>query len=228
VLGPAVSIALLGLMVACADLTGPDRVDPPRLRTLSLTDDLLATNLRDGGVFFISATPVDTSFRLPRGQRLPLSVTVSSGDEERAGLSRRHCPARERTTAGYPCFKFQVFMKEGHRPLELADQVAAVGGRFYLVSSNFAGVIMFEPELVRQARAATRWPGVAYAALMGTGCLPEAPCLNSNSDLVVPMPLDFGAAIPGDGIVQVRSGDVVTATYQQPNGGTIQATAQVP
>jgi hypothetical protein len=215
-------------MAACTDLTKPDRVDPPRLRTLSLTDDLLATNIRNGGVFFISATPVDTSFRLPRGQRLPLSVTVSSGDEERAGLSRRHCPARERTTFGYPCFKFQVFMREGHRPLELADQVAAIGGRFYLVSSSFAGIVMFEPEVVRQANATTRWPGVAYAALGGTGCPLEGGCLNSDSDLLVPMPLDFGTAIPGDGIVQVRSGDVVTATYQQPDGGTIQATAQVP
>ena len=42
------------------------------------------------------------------------------------------------------------------------------------------------------------------------------------------MPVDAGAAVPGDGIVQVRAGDVLTVTYRQPSGGTIQATARVP
>ena len=159
--------AMTAASAACSDLLGPDRVDPPTLRSLSVADDL-ASSLRHDGVFFIRAAPVDAAFRLPRGQRLPVEVTVSSGDLETAGLYRRLCPARERS--GYPCFKFQLFMQEGRSVAEVADRIAAIDGRFQLFPGGFATVTVFYPDVVQTARRAARWPGVSHTALWNPGC----------------------------------------------------------
>lgn len=72
-------------------------------------------------------------------------------------------------------------------------------------------------------------PGVAYTStslsVCGPGSTPECSTL---SRLALPLPVDTGAAVPGDGIVQLRSGDTLTVTYQQPTGSTVEAHVVVP
>ena len=48
------------------------------------------------------------------------------------------------------------------------------------------------------------------------------------SDLLIPMPVDTGGPIPGDGIVQVRSRDTVTIAYRQPGRLQLVASRVVP
>lgn len=219
--------AVLTATVACSDPVGPGRMVQPQLRTLSLS--LLAPNLYPhGGLLNVDARTADTSFRLQRDQRVPAEVSASSGDRETARLFLRSCPARDRGL-GYPCFRFQIGMKQGHQAAEVADHVAAIGGRFYLLSPSFGGVTVFYPEVVETARRAAQWPGVDHTALMGYGggC-PMGCSIPLGTHLFVPMPVDVGEAIPGDGIVQVQPGDLLTVTYQQPGGGTVRATASVP
>lgn len=217
----------LGL-TACTDLFGPSRLVVPTLRQLSIDD--LRTSLRDGGILYINAYPEDTAFRLDAGQRFPVEIVVSSGDRERARLYREICPFRERGPF-YPCFQFDVFMKTGFDVRDLADRVAAIGGRFNLVSSfnSWAEVTVFDPEdLVSRVRRAASWPGVAYVEFMFPFCAPDAPGCSSLSDLTVPLPVDTGVAVPGDGTVQLRAGDTLTVLYKQPDGLTLQAQTGVP
>lgn len=239
--GVAALVTIVALTTACADPVEPEPLepfDPPVLRTLSVTDAFFArdglggtpayesADTRYGGLLSISAVPVDTSFRLLGEQRVPVELTVSSGDRETAGLYRRHC-----TPGGYgnPCFEFAVIMQDGHRAAEIADRVLEIGGRFHMLSGGIAGVTMFYPDVENVARQVALWPGVSHTAYMSGGCgIPEGCDWFTYSELLVPMPVDIGSPVPDDGIVQVQLGDVLTVTYQQPDGGTIEATARVP
>lgn len=223
----AAGLALVGLAAGCVATLGPEPLDLPVLRTLGISS--LQTNLRHGGLLYIFARPADRSFRLHHEHRVPVEIAVSSGDRERVGLYRQHCPARERGV-GFPCFEFTVHMAPGHHAASLADRVAAIGGRFRIMPLNgsFAGVTMFYPDIMETARRAESWPGVASVASYGVFCPPDSPGCTSPSDLLLPVPVDTGAAVAGDGIVQVRSHDTVTVTYRQPTGDAITARIHAP
>lgn len=221
-------VAGLYAVIACADLFGPDPIVRPQLRQLFIDD--LVTRLRDGGILYVEAFPTDTTFRLEIGQRVPVQVNTTSGDREDAGLYRLLCPPRDRGDH-YRCFDFVVFMREGYDVRTVGDRVSAMNGRFQLVASSgrFASVTLFDPEdLVRRARSARAWPGVLFTELTGIICHPDVPNCTSLSDLLVPVPVDSGAATLDDGIIQVRTGDTVTVTYAQPGGGVLEARVIVP
>jgi len=221
-------VAALPVILACTDLLGPDRLVTPALQRMVI--DEFATSLRDGGLLFVYGFPSDTTFRLETRQRVPIEIAVTSGDREGVGLYRRDCPARERGP-GFPCFQFLLGMQDGFSAADLADRVAALGGRFYLVSryGRFAGVMLFSPEnLVRRARSALSWPGVKYVEFSYPFCLDDDPGCVRPSDLSLPVPVDTGAAVAGDGILQVRSGDTVVITYRQPFGGVLETRRVVP
>lgn len=216
------------LTVACSDLFAPDRNVHPRLQELEFG---WFTRLRHGGLLYVDGVPADLGFRLQSSQRVPIELTVSSGDRETAGLYRFYCPPRERPQ-GFLCFQFGIGMRDGFHASDLAGHVAALGGRFTLisVSGSFADVTLFDADaLVGAARRALRWPGVATVDLWYSGCQDTSPpwCA-SLSRLTVPVPVDTGAAIPGDGIMQVRSGDTVTVSYRQPDGSALETRQSVP
>ena len=230
------ALTVVAVMAGCADLLGPRRTVRPALSSLSFDD--LFTNLRDSGVLYVDAVPADVSFRLKPSQRVPIEITVSSGDTERVGLYRQFCPFTDRGEHFY-CFQFVIFMCCGpfpeHLVTTLADRVAAIGGRFDLVAATgwFGGVTLFSPDdVVKQARDAASWPGVEYTELSWPICISEAggggSCASTAPFLAVPLPVDTGPAVPGDGILQVRLGDTVVATYDQPTGAVLQARVLVP
>ncbi|MGA2383340.1 MAG: hypothetical protein ABSG61_07880 [Gemmatimonadales bacterium] len=230
------ALAVVTGVAGCVDLLGPGRTARPTLASLSLDDYF--TNLRDSGLMYVDAVPGDAGFRLKPSQRVPIEITVSSGDREQAGLYRQFCPFTDRGEHFY-CFQFVIFMCCGPYPehvvTTLADRVAAIGGRFDLVSATgwIGGVTLFSPDdVVKHARDAASWPGVEYTELAWPNCVTESggggSCPSVAPFLAVPLPVDTGRAIPGDGIVQVRSGDTVVATYYQPSGAVLQARAVVP
>lgn len=228
---PRLSAAILGAVVflACADATGPSAEVTPELSVVAFDD--LRTILGHGGLLWVLAFPADSSFRLARDRRVPVEVEVSSGDRETAYLYRNLCPARDGALRVYSCFNFGILMKDGHHAADVADQVAAIGGRFNLISASgwLASVTVFTPEKeVRLAERARSWPGVERTSLSSPACLPGVPRCRPDLRLTVPLPVDTGAAVPGDGIVQLRSGDTVTVRYLQPHGGTVGEWVRVP
>jgi hypothetical protein len=89
----------------------------------------------------------------------------------------------------------------------------------------FAAVVFFSPDdPIGRAKRARSWPGVAYTELTPMVCVAATPC----PSLTVPVPVDASAAVPGDGIVQVRSGDTLSVTYWQPAGSVLQTRLAVP
>jgi len=224
-------VVIVGLVAAaCTDLFGPRGVATPLLADLAFDD--LHSDLKAGGLVYISASPADTAFRLQQAERVPVEITTSSGDRENPGLYRAYCPFTDRGSH-YECFRFDIHMLPGSDAWTLAERVAAIGGRFDLVSvtGDLAGVTVFSPDrLVSKARAAGSWPGVYYTELSFPFCVvePGSACGALQMFLSVPVPIDSGRVIPGDGTLQVRSGDTVTVTYRQPAGQLLQARAVAP
>jgi hypothetical protein len=106
--------AVLGTAAACSDPVGPPALLVPELELLRFDDLTSRISVSGGGgILRINAFPVDTSFRLMPGQRVPVELTASSGDRESVGLYRRWCPARERSYAPFSCFDFHLGMEEG-------------------------------------------------------------------------------------------------------------------
>lgn len=216
----------VGLSLSCGDLFGPSGLATPRLQAL-----LLGGSLRDGGILSVNAYPADTAFRLDRDRRVRVEVSVSSGDIESVGLYREFCPPRERRPQ-FNCFMFLLAMRTGYAAAEVADEVAAIGGRISSVSPSgtIIGVTLFDPSnLVAHARRARSWTGVAFTDLGWSGGAPDLPSPPPfRSWLMLPVPVDTGVAVAGDGIVQLRSGDTVSVRYRQPEGGMLGSQVSVP
>jgi hypothetical protein len=216
----------LAASVGCLDPTGPARLRSVTPHLRELTVDERATNLRDGGALTVDAMPWDTSLVLEPGQRVPLEIAVSSGDRESAGLTNELCPYRDRIPRRFHCYRLRVAMKEDRDVTEIGDHLLAAGGRFLSISTSgkFAEVMFFSPDdPIGRALRAREWPGVSSIELSGSGCYST-----SCPSLTVPVPVYARTAAPGDGVVQVRSGDTVTVTYRQPGGGTLRLQLPVP
>lgn len=220
---PFVTLGLaagLAVTAACADLLGPDRLVTPQLQEIWIPPYFM-----DAGIMYVEGYPADTMFRLESGQRVPVEITVSSGDSEATGLYRRLCPPRERGP-GYDCFEFELHMRDGYFAQDLADHVAEMGGRFFTFwdGGRYAAVELFSPDdLVGRARRARSLNGVESTDLVwDQGSIDGEPLSHRFRSLLrVPLPVDIGAAVPGDGIVQVRRGDTVAVVYRQPSGGGV-------
>ena len=218
----------LAAMVGCTDPFGPDRIENVRPTLRSLSFDHLNIGRSDGGILILYATPSDYTFSLEPGQRVPLEISATSGDRDSVGLYNVACPSRERLPGHVPCFDLTLGMREGHDPTEFADQLRAAGGWYVSIHPAFATVLFFSPDdPIGRAKRARSWPGVAYAEFWGRACgIPEG-CAPFPT-LEVPVRVVPGAAVPGDGIVQVRSGDTVSVTYRQPRVGVLTLQLQVP
>lgn len=217
------AIILHTFAAACEYPFGPDEGDVlPEMTRINFGD--LGTYLSDGGIVWLRGVPRDTSFRLQRNQRVPVRLSATSGDQEEVGLYRLDCPAREGGYT-YRCFEFSIFYAEGHDMAEIEKRVAAIGGRFQIRSSRFASIVLFDDpdEVMRRAREAGSWPGVASPWFSPVGCHP-AGCPTQFNVLSLPVRVDHGPPIPGDGILQVSPGDTLRYTYTQPTGQTLEAT----
>lgn len=212
--------------LACDYPFGPDEGDVlPTLWQISFSD--LGNTFIDGGVLWLMGSPSDTSFRLLRKQRVPVQLSSSSGDREDLGLYRLDCPGR---AGGYifRCFRFNISFTEEYDMAEIERRVAAIGGRFAIRSSSFASIVIFDPDAVnRHARDAGSWPGVWYSWFAGIGCHP-AGCPTQYNHLTLPVRVDHGPPVPGDGTLQVSPGDTLRYTYTQPTGQTLEVTLRVP
>jgi hypothetical protein len=218
----------LAAALACADLLGPTRDVTPQLDSLGLDLSLLS------GIMYINGVPADSSFRLESGRRVPVEISVSSGDRESAGLYRTWCPPRPRRPY-FHCFRFSIGMESGIDVRTLSQRVGGIGGRWEHIYSGgwLAEVTLFYPDAVRGAQRARSWPGVKFTELFwpGSGAPQSGPDPGPPIPvwkLTVPVLVDTGTAVPHDGTMQVRSGDTVVVLYRQPAGGVLEARGTVP
>ena len=223
----ALSVAL----VACTDFLGPGRVTIRRPTLGSLVVSGLSGDSLTGGFVTIGGYPADTAFRLSAHERVAVDISVTSGDREKVGLYRRFCPARDVGTP-FSCFQFIIGMQSGSDVRSLASAIEAMGGRFSFppLSGIFGSITLLSVhnDLVSRVRAVRAWPSVAYTELVFPFCAPDSPGCLHLSDLMLPVAVDTGTVVPGDGTIEARSGDTIVVRYQQPTGAMLEARRVVP
>jgi hypothetical protein len=210
----------------CGSLLGDDPTTFVRPALEILDIDGFESRLTGGGFLMVYALAEERSLTLGPRERIPITVTTTSGDFEQVGIYHVYCPPGRRRAGGFDCFRFLIRMQDQNDITEIAPYVAAIGGRFVTISptGKWATIVLFEPvNIIRQARAAATWPGVADTDVASAPCFASV-CTN----LYVPIRIDAGTPEPGDGTIQVQPRDTVRVRYQQPETGSLEDFAVVP
>lgn len=214
---PLALAAALCLGAGCrTDPLAPPAVVTPRLQWLQLAP----IAVQDSGIVLVNALPLDSSFRLARNESARLRVETASGDIEELVLEHENCQRRP----GQPsrCKEVALGMEDGYRAEPLRAYAEAINGRIYgiSVSGRVAALRIFGGSLDAAQRTAKSWPGVRHAELNFLAFV-DGPSAWTYALLGAAAPLDFAPAVPRDGHVQVRHGDRLTFTYQQPDGTSL-------
>jgi hypothetical protein len=217
------ALLLVALLVGCDDPLEPEVELRPELLLLSVVEPR-----EDKGFFTVRAQPANYERGLPATGSVPVSLSVSSGDEEQVGLRPMFCPDRRPPAEFFRCFLFQVELEHESAIDGVAREAAQVGGVLSINYSVYGYVVLFRPDdIVAHARRAGSWDGVRAARLIGMpGCM-IGPCI-APGWLEIPVRVAVSPPVPGDGVVQVVSGDTVFARYQQPGGQVLEAWSVVP
>ena len=221
----ASACSFLLLASGCSDLFESANTLQPSLSSLTIDRARLA----DGGLLYVLGLPTDTSFRLHDADHVPVVVVATTGDSEQLWLRRALCPARERSPY-YECYQYDLMMAGGSSATDIAPLVTAAGDRFTFISPSgaLANVTVFDPDqTISHARSAQGWPGVAMVLLAQGASGPGGFSSDPRSWLRAPLRVDTGVARPGDGVLQITSGDTVLAEYLQPGGVTLTSSPAV-
>lgn len=213
------------LVPGCLYPTPPDDTTRPVVSEVLL--DSLSSRLGHNGVLTFTVSPTDTSYRLAAGARVTAQVETSTGDQEEVELLRRWCPARPRSQ-GYACNRFLVTVRAGYHIDDVEGRIQNEFGRYLIRSATgrWASVVVFQrADLVRRLSQVVAWKEVADVEL-------EYPAFSfsppSHSQLTAAIPVDTGAAIRADGVLQIRPGETLTVRYVQPGGVAIAASQVAP
>jgi hypothetical protein len=181
---------------------------------------------RTRGVIDITATPANSSFRLPRRGRVEVLIRSSGGDAEPVELYRLWCPPH-RPLSLYQCNALVLITVPGVMVTDLENRVVELGGRFTFVSTfnNAWAVVLFPSPngLMARRQRFLDWPEVSDASLEGPGCaVCDDEWINGvQAELSAAIPLEMGSPVVGDGIVQYAPGDTLTLSYTNPGGSEI-------
>ena len=220
--------AVLSVQPSCSDPVEPISFVNPLLSTVAF--DGYAFAIPNWGLLVISSAPLDSSYRPASRQRIPVSIQTSGGDSEIVNLWLYACGT---PPSIYACQELDLVMKNGERADSLQQVMEQIPARFLgiSVSGEVAGVRVFDPAVVPRALELLRaQSGVQYAAssalFFPTTTLGTTSSLSSA--LTGALPIGLGAAIPGDGHLQLLTlTDTVTATYVQPDSSLLGDTIEV-
>lgn len=228
------------LLGGCGDATGPEPLVDPAADELQLVTSSLSvlpypywsespTYPPLPGVLIIEALP-QTGIEIPEGGvTMGVRVTTSAGDEEETVLwtPESICPREMRLMGGAHRVAIQIEGLDAARAL--ASALAAVPAGFtgvrYRTDTDYAWaeVFVLNRSVTEAIKKLERADGVSRVyAQCG---FPLEPPLRPT--LYGGLPVEFGPARPGDGLLQYQSGMTISVEYQQPDG-TLLVTEVVP
>lgn len=179
------------------------------------------------GILALTAQFADTSRRLGPDERIPVKITVTSGDSETLMLGPAFCFPGPRD-----CTELIVTTRTGHVIDELAVLIAGIPARWWnrCPSRTCGGLRVFDSRKVDGAiRELLGNSGVEAAERDPVGALGiDMPQRSLGAQLFTAAPFDYGAARPKDGAIQGQRGDTVVLQYAQPNGTAVTTSMLVP
>jgi hypothetical protein len=223
-----VRAAALGLLLGACDTLEPIRNVNPELADVQA---YIWPRVR--GVMEVTATPANSSFRLPRRGRVEILIRSSGGDAESIALYRLWCPPH-RTLSLYQCNALVLVTVPGVAVTDLEYRVVELGGRFTFVSTfnNAWAVVLFPSPngLMARRQRLLDWPEVLGAGLDRPGCaVCDEEWINEvQAALSAAIPLEMGSPVVGDGTVQYAPGDTLALSYTNPGGSEIVRSGVMP
>lgn len=220
--------AVLSVQPSCSDPVEPISLVNPPLSMLAF--DGYAFAIPDWGLLVISGAPLDSSYKPASRQRIPVSIQTRGGDSETVNLWLFACGT---PPSIYACQELDLVMKNGERADSLQQVMEQIPARFLgiSVSGEAAGVRVFDPAVVPRALDLLRAQSNVQYAANSTLFFP-ATTLGTTSSLssalTGALPIGMGAAVPGDGHLQLLTlTDTVIATYVQPDSSVLGDTIEV-
>jgi hypothetical protein len=176
------------------------------------------------GVLEVSATPADYAFRLTPGEAVPVRIETGAGETEWLALRPTWCGNVE-----YHCYRLGLSLDPELDLDRLVADLTTVQARllFRSVSRRIGSAMVLAGDVREAAERARSFHGVQAAYLSDPffQAVDVAPFLASISR---PMAVDTGAPIPGDGLLQLKSGDVLAVSYEQPDGTVLRSERTLP
>lgn len=220
-------MASLSALVACGNV--------PTIPSESLRSPIVASLVIEpstlrayGGVAVVSVVLRDPSRRLGDGERIALSLVTSTGDKESVQAEPIVC--RLPSGADYKCRTFNLAVNTGYHVEDLLPHLQEIDGQVIWIGSTgehatikiaSAGNDALEIAMQR----ASRWPGVLWVELSLVGYIQGGP---PPAAAQITLPIEAAHVIVGDHRLQATTGETISASYQQPGGDVLVASARVP
>ena len=217
-------LAAVFAALACGSSTAPKvSIIQPALRIFDASEE--SVNGPEG-FLSILAVSVDPKHEFQPDERAPVEILSSGGDKEELFFRPGIC--RDPVYLLVFCDGIAIGMTDGYHADSLRPKLAEINGRFTVVSisGRYAGITLFSGDVDHAIRTVASWPGVKIVEKSGLLVLLESH-FATFSWLRVRAPFDPGMPIPGNGRLEVQHGDVLTATYRQPDGSSSTTTYTV-
>jgi hypothetical protein len=139
-------------------------------------------------------------------------------------LRPAHCGDVEET---YLCTEFILRMESGHHINELRPRLQEIPARFAFVQNDglWGTMWILEGELQPAMKHARSWPGVESTEVSYIYRLDAFGDQTFPTSMVAIALVDFGSPILGDGIIQAGAGDLLVASYTQPDGQVLETSS---
>lgn len=213
----ALSMAIVCCSLACSSPVTPEREASvrPELRFLEVQNG----RMRDGGILFVEMAQVDTGYRLPTNEYLPVTVTSPAGESEALRLRREICGLE--TGNAYICHFFSVSVAQGHDVRDIEGDLQRFNARLTLVAAipTFGSAYAFGDwgRTMADVRKLRNVVNVDYVRLLiSTADFPPFATLLAGA-----APFNYGIPTPGDGVVTAHASDTLSITYIQPDGSPL-------
>lgn len=217
----AQAAVLASALVSCDAITGPAL---ERTELASLAFGTISA-VADSSAIVLVARPRSIQFRLAPDERIPITVSTSSGDVERVLLFDEAGGQGTPWDGYFSRVAFLVAANPGtaealdHRLRQRGLVPAPVTN-----SPNARLAISFDPgRIVDAVEEVSRWPEVDFVDFEYGRFF----TFGTPNGLAGPLRTAFGVPRAGDGVLQVAPGDTLFARYAQPSGGTLRASQPV-
>lgn len=241
-------LAALAVLGGCGDLFGPSEEDgllprrdlevvPIELDSLWIQGIGVESEFTAGGVLIHAMGPEtwDPTKGHLRGRA---TLTSTSGDAEDVLMGQSLCA--EGDSAPFTCFNFLLHVTSPDVIPDLKARVLGLPGRWALPSictfppgtcellstaDQRMTVWIFGNDLGTAMREAIEWPGVRLLELNWVALLWDPRSVPNRYQ--GGMPVAAGIPVPGNGVLEVQSGDTVTVEYLNPDGTLMRASREV-
>jgi hypothetical protein len=213
----AASVLCCACLARCgSNPLGPTELVQPELASLGFEASHIVWP--EQGILAVGGALAGSTSRLDDDERIAIELTVASGDSEEVLLE---------STLVTPWHTVRtlvtITMSAPHTVDEISSIVAQTPARWwYICPSRTCGAFrVFDSR--RVALAVEHFSDDARVQFVNREVLGFAgsPPTNLLQLLFAAVPMDYGQAQPGDGIVQGQKGDLIEVRYTQPDGSVL-------